>query len=56
MQVKEFELEISPIVQNEAMSLNLCAEHFLKTNTIVGIMYHRSTCSRKKTIEIWTGF
>jgi len=56
VQIKEFELEISPMVQNEAMPLNMCAGHFLKTHTIVGIMYHRSISSRKKTLQIWTGF
>jgi len=56
MQIKEFELEISPMVQNEAMPLNMCAEHFLKADTIAGIMYHSSTSSRKKTLQIWTGF
>jgi len=30
------------MVQNEAMPLNMCGENFLKTDTVVGIMFHRS--------------
>jgi hypothetical protein len=30
VQIKEFELEISPVVQNKAVLLNMCAERYLK--------------------------